>query len=93
MSAREIYTVVEEGSQRGNFFCITSRITTFPPDYDWLYTPTLSVEAARDTFCHIYIHGERSTWSTPLEQLDFHPPPITLLATVCMWSTDRLVNE
>jgi len=97
-AAQEIYATVDELTRFGNIcLCVTSRISIIPPHCETLHIPTLSMEAAHGTFYRIYKHSEPSDpINSILEQLDFHPLSITLLATVSqhsMWDANRLGRE
>ena len=91
----EIFTVVEELSQFSNICLLaTSRITTVPQDCETLEIPTLSMEAALDTFYRIYKQGE--SVNIILKQLDCHPLSVTLLATFAhqnKWDDHRPATE
>ena len=96
--ARGIYDIVKELSEFDNtFLVITSRITTVPPDCQCLIVPTLSIDAARRTLLRIYNRNERPNLiDKVLQELDFHPLSVTLLATVARengWDNDRLSRE
>src|SRR5882757_8698749 len=96
--SKVIYAAVEELSQFTNVrLLITSRLSITPPSCEVFDIPTLSMEAARDTFYGIYKHGRGSDRVEQiLNELDFHPLSINLLATVAhhnRWDAIRLGEE
>ena len=76
---------------------ITSRISTIPSDCKRIDIPALSRDDAQLIFYRIYPEGERSDLVDDLlEQLDFHPLSITILATVAsqkLWDYHRILKE
>jgi hypothetical protein len=63
--------------------CITSCLSAVPSDCRTLDIPASSIVAARETFYRICGNAERTDLvDDVLNQLDFHPLSITLLATV-----------
>ena len=98
-NAQEIHTTVDELSQYDNIcLVITSRISnTLPPHCEIIEIPTLSMEAGHQTFYQIYrLGGQSDEINEILEELDFHPLSITLLATIAQqsrWNTKRLTTR
>ena len=97
-TTKDIDAVVEELSQfRNIWLCITSRISIIPTRCEVIDVPTLSMEAARETFHSIYRRGEQSdAVDDILKQLDFHPLSIALLATAAKynkWDIGQLEKE
>lgn len=96
--SQEIYTAVEELCRLETVcLCITSRISTIPPDCETLEIPKLSMGSAREAFYRIFkSSGQADSVDDVLKQLDGHPLSITLLATVAhrnKWDNNRLARE
>ena len=97
-AGQEIEAVVEELC-RFDTICIfiTSQVSAAPPGCICLDVPTLTMDAACDTFYRIYDSDNRSHLvNVILELLDFNPFSITLLASAAhrnKWDADRLTRE
>ena len=96
--AQDIYASVEELCQLDTIcVCITSRISTVPPDCQTFDIPTLSMDAAREVFYRLYRSRLRlDLVDGVLKQLEFHPLSVALLATVAQqnrWNIERLIKE
>ena len=97
-NAQEVYAVVEELAEFGNICLgLTSRISTIPTACKSFDIPTLSMEAAYNTFYSIYKNDNQPNLvNNILKQLDFHPLSVTLLATVAYhnrWNIGQLTRE
>ena len=97
-NTQEIYAAVKVLSQLdGICVCITSRIVFVPLFCKRLRISTLSMKTARDVFNSYYKNREvPDLVDNILEQLDFHPLSIVLLATVARqkdWDINRLAKE
>ena len=96
--APALYSTVEELSTiRTVSLVITTRISTAPTTCQQLQVPTLSMIPAREVFYSIYANQERVTdIDSILQQLDFHPLSVTLIATVAVqnrWDPSRVIRE
>ena len=81
---REIYAMVEELSRFTNLcILITSSLSIIPSDFKHLDVPTLSMDAARETFYSVF--GDNTPSDLIDAQLDCHPLSVTLLGTVVRW--------
>ena len=94
---RDIRALVDKLSRFKNIcICITSRTSPTPLRCKNLDVPTLSMDAALDAFYDIYDIDSRSdTVNSILEELDFHPLSITLLATTARqnkWDVNLLAS-
>ena len=97
-NAQEIYAVVDKLSRRFTniYLIITSRISTVPPHCEALEIPMLSTGSVCVAFHRIHQGEQSNSINNILEQLDFRPLSVTLLATVAQyneWDTSRLAEE
>lgn len=80
--AAEIATAIEEfGRSPKIFLLVTTRMDIKIPDFFYMEVPALPVEAARDAFLSRSRLGRSAAVDGLLEELEFHPLSITLLAS------------
>lgn len=96
INAQEIYALVDELSQFSNIYLIIiSHISAVPPHREVLDISMLSTESVCDTFDRIHQCEQSNSINHILEQLDFHPHSVILLATVAQGNksdTSRLAK-
>ena len=96
LDARTLYSAVELSRIRTTPLPVTTRFSITPPTHQQLEVPVLSVAFAGEAFYDIWTDQRRISDIDSLQPLDYHPPSITLLATVAVqtrWNSSRLLRE
>lgn len=96
--ALALYSAIEELSTIKTIsLVITTRISTIPTTCQQVLVPALSIIPAREVFYSIYTNqGRVADIDSILQELDYHPLSVTLLATVAIqnrWDHSRLIRE